>query len=399
MSLPMKNLIPNQIGRRRLTIIIGSIVAFAAILVIVFYEGTKHRVFLKLDGEKRVVRTHADTITAILQELEITAKAEDYLSPSGNSKVKDRLEVVWEPARQVKVIQDGGSASTVWTTSGTVEQLLIEQKLALSKFDKIRPSHKTKIHDKMTIAINHAFPVSLVVGGKEKQVWSTSATVADFLKQQGIKIHKLDRVKPNLSDKIHASTSVNVIRVQKVTDVVEEPIKYSVLHKKDNRLLEGKSNIVEPGKDGLLTKQYEVIREDGKEVARKLISEKVIKQKKDRVVAVGAKNYIAQASRGERAAGGQMIYVNSTAYTASCHGCSGRTATGINLRANPNVRIIAVDPRVIPLGSKVYVEGYGYAVAADTGGAIKGHKIDVYFPNTADAYRWGSKKVRIRIFK
>ena len=71
--------------------------------------------------------------------------------------------------------------------------------------------------------------------------------------------------------------------------------------------------------------------------------------------------------------------MTATAYTAFCNGCSGRTATGLNLRANPNMKVIAVDPRVIPLGTKVYVEGYGYAVAADTGGAIKGYKIDVIF--------------------
>ena len=78
-------------------------------------------------------------------------------------------------------------------------------------------------------------------------------------------------------------------------------------------------------------------------------------------------------------------------------GCSGVTATGVNLKNNPNAKVIAVDPSVIPLGSKVYVEGYGYAVAADKGGAIKGHKIDVFFPSTSDAYRWGVKKVKVRI--
>ena len=94
---------------------------------------------------------------------------------------------------------------------------------------------------------------------------------------------------------------------------------------------------------------------------------------------------------------GKEIYVTSTAYTANCNGCSGTTATGINLHANPNAKVIAVDPRVIPLGTKVYVEGYGYAIAADTGGAIKGNKIDVFFPSKSDAYRWGRKKVKIKI--
>ena len=91
--------------------------------------------------------------------------------------------------------------------------------------------------------------------------------------------------------------------------------------------------------------------------------------------------------------------VEATAYTAYCSGCSGITATGINLRANPNLKVIAVDPKVIPLGSRVWVEGYGEAIAGDTGGAIKGNKIDVFFPSQSDALNWGRKTVTIKILK
>lgn len=95
----------------------------------------------------------------------------------------------------------------------------------------------------------------------------------------------------------------------------------------------------------------------------------------------------------------RTITVNSTAYTADCSGCSGVTATGINLSKNTNQKIIAVDPNVIPLGSKVYVPGYGTAVAADTGGAINGNKIDVFFPKKSQAMNWGTKQVTVKIMK
>ena len=95
--------------------------------------------------------------------------------------------------------------------------------------------------------------------------------------------------------------------------------------------------------------------------------------------------------------GGKEFYVSATAYTASCAGCSGITATGINLKANPGLKVIAVDPNVIPLGSKVYVEGYGYAVAGDTGGAIKGNKIDLFVANHSDAIAFGRKQVKVTI--
>jgi 3D (Asp-Asp-Asp) domain-containing protein len=91
--------------------------------------------------------------------------------------------------------------------------------------------------------------------------------------------------------------------------------------------------------------------------------------------------------------------VSASAYTASCNGCSGITSTGINLKKNPGLKVIAVDPNVIKIGTKVYVEGYGYAIAGDTGGAIRGNKIDVFIPNKSDALKWGRKTVKIKILK
>lgn len=91
------------------------------------------------------------------------------------------------------------------------------------------------------------------------------------------------------------------------------------------------------------------------------------------------------------------ITVTATAYTANDGGISGITKTGVDLNANRNAKVIAVDPSVIPLGTKVYVEGYGEATAEDTGGAIKGHKIDLFIPDKKDAFNWGVKTVKVKI--
>lgn len=88
------------------------------------------------------------------------------------------------------------------------------------------------------------------------------------------------------------------------------------------------------------------------------------------------------------------LTVSSTAYSYAQAGLSYFTATGIDLRVNPNV--IAVDPSVIPLNTMVEVEGYGYVIAGDTGGAIKGNKIDVHFPTVAQCTQWGRKNVTVR---
>lgn len=95
----------------------------------------------------------------------------------------------------------------------------------------------------------------------------------------------------------------------------------------------------------------------------------------------------------------KVIKMKATAYTGSCKGCSGKTATGIDLKKNPKAKVISVDPKVIPLGSKVYVEGYGYAIAGDTGGSLKGNKIDVFIPNQKNALKWGVKTVTVKVYK
>ncbi|BAC14370.1 hypothetical conserved protein [Oceanobacillus iheyensis HTE831] len=90
--------------------------------------------------------------------------------------------------------------------------------------------------------------------------------------------------------------------------------------------------------------------------------------------------------------------VTATAYTADCEGCSGKTSyNGIDLNENPDIKVIAVDPEVIPLGSIVEVEGYGVAIAADTGSAIKGKKIDVFISDKTAARNWGVKTVKVTV--
>jgi N-acetylmuramoyl-L-alanine amidase len=113
----------------------------------------------------------------------------------------------------------------------------------------------------------------------------------------------------------------------------------------------------------------------------------------EKAPATTAKNPIEKSNKSDE----KEITVEATAYTADCEGCSGTTSTGIDLKANPNQKVIAVDPNVIPLGSKVHVEGYGEAIAGDIGGAIKGKKIDVFIPSKSDAKQWGRKDVQVKI--
>ena len=180
---------------------------------------------------------------------------------------------------------------------------------------------------------------------------------------------------------------------------MEESVDFAVQKKNDSSLLKGKEKVVTEGVNGKVSRTYELVKENGKVVEKTLVSEKVIKEPTTEVVAVGTKVVTATVSRGESTApaSGEEFYVTATAYTPYCNGCSGYSATGIDLRSDENLKLIAVDPSIIPLGSKVWVEGYGYAIAGDTGGSIKGNKIDVLVQTKQQAYSWGRKKVRIKV--
>ena len=92
---------------------------------------------------------------------------------------------------------------------------------------------------------------------------------------------------------------------------------------------------------------------------------------------------------------GEWRTVQATGYSTQQRGLSTHTALGIDLRVNP--RVIAVDPRVIPLGSLVEVQGLGVYIAGDTGGAIKGNIIDIHYPTVGQALNWGRRNVKIRV--
>lgn len=134
----------------------------------------------------------------------------------------------------------------------------------------------------------------------------------------------------------------------------------------------------------------------------KVIGEAVVVSKKEESVVSSVPVETPSIVKVEAAAApeenvSKEMVVTATAYTAYCEGCSGTTAYGIDLRANPDSKVIAVDKNVIPLGTKVWVEGYGVAIAGDTGGAIKGNKIDVFIPSYENAMAWGVKKVKIKV--
>ncbi|MFJ7828450.1 ubiquitin-like domain-containing protein [Psychrobacillus sp. NPDC096623] len=396
----MKNLFFHSLRSKQTLVNVVSLLLFLAVVSFVLFEGTKKTVALTVNGEQQEILTHANTVGELLDDHQIVVANEDFLHPSVNTSIENNLTIEWEQARQIEITVDG-EVQTLSTTDELVSEILAKANVSVTEHDAITPAADAEVGPENQITIEKAFEVTLLDGGEEKKLWSTSTTVADFLKQYNIQLSEFDRVEQKMDGLVIPDSEIQVVRVEKVTDVVEEETKFAVETKKDDSLLKGKEKVVQKGENGTVSRTYEVIKENGKEVSRNMVSEKTVKKPTEKIVAVGTKVVTASVSRGTNSSaaptGGKEFYVTATAYTAYCNGCSGVTATGIDLKSNPNLKVIAVDPSVIPLGSKVWVEGYGYAVAGDTGGAIKGNKIDLFVPSKSQAYDFGRKKVRVKV--
>lgn len=233
--------------------------------------------------------------------------------------------------------------------------------------------------------------VVLCVDGGERQVSLHGGTVADLLAQEGVMLNEHDRVTPSTTTLLEMGMAV---RVERVTfEILDEKVSFPppVLTRWDRRMTV-KPVVIREGKAGVALQKRCIWKIDGKISEQWTQSQRIIQKPVPSVVVRGT-----LTSRGF--IGRRTLRMVATAYDPGPGSC-GRFATGhtaIGVHAGRGV--IAVDPRVIPLGSRVYIEGYGSAIAADVGGAIKGNIIDVCFPTRGEALRWGRRYVDVMILE
>ena len=364
------------------------------------FEATKAEVVVAADGEEQTVKTHIETVGELLDELGINVGKYDELSHAINEKIKDGMEINLATAHKITLIIDGEKEDYI-TTAETVGEFFkeIEQVITLSEHDEVSHSGIENINGNMEIAITTAFPVEVIDGTEDsQQFWATDGTVKDLLDKNEISIGKLDKVEPELDEELEKDMKIVITHVEKKKEEVEESISFGTEERNDSSLEKGKSYTISEGTEGKVLKTYEVIYENGKEVDREVVSEEVLQESSNKIVAIGTKTVKKAAPKTEPASSGKTFTMEATAYGPDCNGCSGVTAYGINIKKDPTPKVISVDPSVIPLGTRVWVEGYGEAIAGDTGGAIKGNRIDVLVPSEAyAASNWGRRTVTVKV--
>ncbi|GAW91624.1 3D domain-containing protein [Calderihabitans maritimus] len=290
--------------------------------------------------------------------------------------------------KEVIIEVDGGKLVHK-TFKKTVEEVLNEARIELKEKDLVEPDLKAPIEDGVSIRIIRAIPVTVQVDGKLLTVETPPATVEKVLSQIGVTLGAQDKVNPGLDKIVEAGEKIVVTRVttKLVTEEIEIPFK--VLKRQDSSLERGIRKIIRRGKKGRARQVFRVTLEDGREVSRELVRTDVLEKPVDQVVAYGT---LQIASRGEHSFRfTKALWVTATAYTHT----GNPTKTGIY----PRVGTVAVDPKVIPLGTRLYVDGYGFAEAQDIGSAIKGNRIDVFLETREEALRWGRRKVKVYLLE
>lgn len=307
---------------------------------------------------------------------------------------------------KIITISVDGSNRKVVTFSGTYRDVLNNNGIKLGSKDKVKPSLDSRVKNKSKVWIMRAVPIEVDVDGKRLNIKSPEYNIGDMLKSEKIKISNLDKVYPSKNHLIRKGLKVVVTRVT-TKDIREiTNIDYDVIIKNDNEVGVGSKEILQKGQNGEKQTVTRIIYENGKEVSRKVISEVIRKEPVQQIVAVSALNDDYNLSRGGNFSYVKTFEMRATAYTADYqstgkepgHPDFGITATGTVARRNSgSYSSVAVDPRVIPLGTKLYIEGYGYAIAEDTGGAIKGNRVDLFFDSASEADNWGVRWINVYV--
>ncbi|MFQ5945824.1 MAG: ubiquitin-like domain-containing protein [Anaerolineae bacterium] len=361
-------------------------------------------VTVEVDGRTVALETLASTFGEVLEEAGIVVGPADRVVLEGGPVVSpgdsltERLPPLSEGASPLHVrlnplslsvmravrfeVIDGGVSLPVESRATTVGDALRRARIVFYEEDWVRPDLSAPIFPGLRVNIQRATPLTLESDGQRLETRVLGETVGDALQAEGIALAGKDYTRPATDVPLQEGLVIQVVRVTEEFKVESEAIPFETLWQPDPELELDRRRIAQVGQEGVLRRLIRFVYEDGELTEQTVEREWVAHPPQDHINAYGAKIVWRELETPQ----GTIRYwrhmrVFASSYTAAT---SGKTrdhpAYGITRVGWVATKgVIAVDPTVIPLLTRIYVPGYGVGTAADTGGAIKGRIIDLAY--------------------
>jgi uncharacterized protein YabE (DUF348 family) len=383
---------------------------------------------VEVDGRSIKILTHHNTISEVLAETGVTLNPHDDIvvngtlragetlptpvaaSVSSSSSLLDQLlggtprgavsTARPEPVQLIVrraipvTLNDGQIRNTFYTTQPTVGEALLEQGLAVFLADKVTPNLSTPLTPGMRIFIERSIPVNITVDGRIIKTRTRRDTVSEVLAQEGIALMGQDFTRPSLKQELSPDQLVEIVRVREVVEIEQELLPFEARWIPDSEMDLDAQELRQTGTTGSIKKLTRVRYENGQEVWRELGDEWLDREPEDRVIAYGTRITVHTLETEDGVIEyWRKIPMLATGYSAATSGKDpDHPRYGITRSGLPaGYGIVAVDPKVIPLMTNLYVPGYGPALAGDTGGKVLGKHIDLGFDEgqpIPDIYGW-----------
>ncbi len=364
-------------------------------------------VVVEADGVTISWRTRAISVEGLLRELRIDVSPHDAIYYNGlrvaatdpvypkpintsslagfgiyNETPGDVQGIILDIKRAVPVtVVEDGRPVTLQTSVETVKDALAEAGISLGPADKVFPAVGTTLNSGMQIEVSHAKAIHLWLGDQSQVIYSQAETLEEALVEAGYNFGPDDRVEPALGVAVTNDMVARIVRVTGQAFFEREDVVHKTVFKPDDSLTGLETRRVQ-GHDGVRVTEYKIVIEDGVETERTYVGESFDPEPEDTVIYYSASAINSTGSAVDLQVA-ETMNMYATWYNAAS---SGKAATnpayGITRSGAPLTKgIVAVDPNLIPLGTRLYIPGYGFAVAGDTGGGITGDRIDLGYPD------------------
>ena len=388
------------------------------------------------DGVTTVHESRGDSVLEVLNETGIVIDEADIVTPALSADVPTDRVIHIERARTVSLQIGYGQVETVETRERTVKDVLLRYGVSVREGDDVYPGVRAPVTSGMTIRYQPVVALDVIVGDEAKTLYTMAQTVEQALREANVTVSDQDTVVPALTTPVRDGMTISVNVSRDVVQYESRLIPFEIVMEEDDTLELGETEVVQVGIPGLERTRYALTVENGTITNRTETSVETLQSVRPQIIKRGTKVVaepeiepatnqettataepsspfreeaeikIEETPRAEDAldfTSAKQLLVEATAYTNNAEDTvtfddrvltrSGYDVTDTILYEG--MRIIAVDPAIIPLGTRVYVEGFGMAIALDTGSAIKGHKIDLMMDTKEEAVTFGRQPLTI----